>query len=158
MSEPPQESKSSRPSSDPYAPVEKVDLTNPPHVAPQINDKYKMSKPSEPCAGCLQKITGDNWDVMFVAVGKEMKYYKDAGAWDRKRTEIIVHSHQWCKVAAKVRLLRDRAAKGLLTGPEYQLLRSIDATPPEPHAAGGHRISASLEALLTQQLFPAPKT
>ena len=96
--------------------------------------------------------------MMLVAVGREMKYYKDAGAWDRKHIELIVHIHQWCKLAAKVRLLRDRAAKGLLTGPEYQLLRSIDATPPERHAAGGHRISASLEALLKHQLFPAPKT
>ena len=124
--------------------AQKINLRKPPDPpSPRVHPTVKMQPAGERCAGCHHEIRGDDWVIVHYAVG--------AGTDRVGRT---LHNTEWCRDAALLRILLERAERGILTGREWARLQELDGTSLRPGQREGAKLAAPVAALMARQLFP----
>ncbi len=114
-----------------------------------------MKPAHDPCAGCLSEILGDNW--VYMTIPYRHKTDNSRINRDFMRHTVTIHNHDWCKMAAHVKLLRELAETGQLCGHDYLKLKEKDAAWTNDDSALPRSISQELSVRLARRLFP-PKS
>lgn len=124
--------------------AQKINLRKPPDPpSPRFHSTVKMQPAGERCAGCRHEIRGDDWVIIHYAVGAKAE-----------RVARTVHNTEWCREAAHLRILLERAERGILTGREWARLQSLDGTSLRPGQKDGARLAPPVRTMLARQLFP----
>ena len=105
-----------------------IDLLNPPNTPkPRFHSRIKMQPAGDFCAGCLRQIEGDDWVLLLLSKNQEPN---------------VLHNTEWCRLAARLRIFRQRFSDGMLNGREFKVMQ---------HFGGKHRYGLLTESRLSSQ-------